>query len=242
LLLRQWRSGQLDHFQRALDALRIGAADARGGGRIEFAQPRVHCRPADLRGFNGQLPPQVGVGRRQRRQAILQRTEIQTGAAHQQRHLAIRGDSCQFLQGVTPEFSGGIRLRGVADVDQTVRMALPRRCVGLGAADVQATINQRRINADQAAGEALREFDGERGLARGGRPHQENRTRTQVGWHLQDSTRRRAPPRRYAICMNLAKCGSTAWARAAISVHGHARWYRKGLPSGLRQGRARVLG
>jgi len=24
-------------------------------------------------------------------------------------------------------------------------------------------------------------------------------------------------------------------------IHGHARWYRKGLPSGLRQGRARVL-
>ena len=55
-----------------------------------------------------------------------------------------------------------------------------RRGVRLGAADVQAAIHQRRIDADDFGVQPLRPVQRERGLARRGRAHQRDRQRPPV--------------------------------------------------------------
>jgi len=57
------------------------------------------------------------------------------------------------------------------DIDHPVRCEPQGFKVRLGRADIQSAVNQGRIDADDFRTQALRPFDGERGLARGGRPH-----------------------------------------------------------------------
>ena len=57
---------------------------------------------------------------------------------------------------------------------QLVRRTCQGGGVGLGGADVHAAIDQRRVDADDLERKAFDQADRQRGLARGGRPHQEN--------------------------------------------------------------------
>ena len=67
----------------------------------------------------------------------------------------------------------------------TLRLLVRRR---LGRADVQAAIDQRGIDADDLAAQALRPFQRERGLARRGRAHQGDGERALIGGHGEVST------------------------------------------------------
>ena len=167
-------AGQLDHFQRALQALRIVAADPAGGGGVEIRQPRMHGRPTELLRFGGQSRAGRRVGFRQVGQPLLQRAEVQPGTADQQRHPALRADPPHRRQRVGAEIRCRIRLAGIADVDQRVRMARQCRRVGFRRADVHAAVDQRRIDADQAQRKLLAQRAGQRGLAGGGGAHQED--------------------------------------------------------------------
>ena len=198
LLLGQRPPGELDHLQRALQALGVVAADACRGGGIEPGQPRVQRRPPMLRRLLRQPRADRRRRFRQRRQALLQRAEIQAGATDQQWHPALRSDPLHRLPRIGAEVRRRIRLRRIADIDQRVRMARQRGCIRLGGADIHAAIEQCRIHAHQIEPEsigrkALAQRAGQRGLARGGRAHQENGERARVGGHGRIVRRGRVP-------------------------------------------------
>ena len=166
-------AGELDDLERALDALRIAAADAFGRRRIERSQPLVQRGPADLRGLVGDAPTHRGIGLGQRGKSLRERAEVEPGAAREQRHAPFARDGFHRGERIAAELGGRVRLRRIANVDQPVRMARERRRVGLRRADVEPAIDQRRIDADQFHRQILRQRDRQAGLAGGGRPHQE---------------------------------------------------------------------
>jgi hypothetical protein len=69
---------------------------------------------------------------------------------------------------------GRVALLGRDQVDQAVREARQRRRVGLGGADVHVAEHLRRIDADDVAGKACGQFEGQRGLAACCRPDKQD--------------------------------------------------------------------
>jgi hypothetical protein len=94
-----------------------------------------------------------------------------------------RGDLRHGRQRIGTELRGGIGSRRVTDVDQPVRRSLQQFRCRLGGADVHAAVDQRGIDADDLQREAAYQLDRQRGLARGGRPYQENGRREFVLRH-----------------------------------------------------------
>jgi hypothetical protein len=80
------------------------------------------------------------------------------------------------------ETRGRIALLRRDQVDQAVREARQRRRIGLGGADVHVAEYLRRIDADDIAGKARRQFEGQRRLAAGRRADQQMTRR--AGWGL----------------------------------------------------------
>src|SRR5699024_4485770 len=87
------------------------------------------------------------------------------------------------LQRIGAEIGGRIRFGRVANVDQVVRTTLQRRRIRLGRADIQAAIDQRRVDTDQLQREPLGKMARQRGFPRGGRAHEEHGKRTMIGRH-----------------------------------------------------------
>src|SRR5690606_34416769 len=92
--------------------------------------------------------------------------------------------------------------------------------IGLGGADVESAIDQRRVDADHFGIEALRPVQGARGLARRGRPHQGGGSRAPVG-------RRAPPPRQYpaaprgartAPCVRPMSCAGSRPSRLTATI------------------------
>jgi hypothetical protein len=108
-------------LQRALDALRVGRVDARGGDRIDFGQSRVQRGPAIAFGFGGDLRAQGGIGFRHRCEAVQKRLEIQAGASGEDREFPAREDVVDGDAGVAREVGRGIRLPRITDIDQVMR-------------------------------------------------------------------------------------------------------------------------
>lgn len=130
--------------------------------------------------FRAQTLTQNGIGGGHFGKAAFERAEIQAGATDQQRHVATRGDGLHRDQRIVAELRRRIRFRWIADIDQRVRVK-PQRCgIGLGRADVQPAIHQRRIDADEFNREPIEQRTRQRGLAGGRRPHQEDRGRSLV--------------------------------------------------------------
>lgn len=114
------------------------------------------------------------------RQPAQQGVEVQAGAAGQDRDAPARGDLFHRPARVGGELGGRIGLPRLAHVDQMVRRRHLFGRAGLGRADVQAAVDQGRVDADDLRVQALRPIQRERGLARGGRAHQGDGERARV--------------------------------------------------------------
>jgi hypothetical protein len=123
-----------------------------------------------LAGAFVQSPAHGRVGGRQLVQAFQQGLEVQQGAAHQQRQAPARPDLGHQARGVAREIGGAVGFGRLTDVDQVVRhgRALGRR--GLGGADVQAAIDQGRVDADDFHRHPLGQRQRQRALAAGRGP------------------------------------------------------------------------
>ena len=93
------------------------------------------------------------------------------GATDEPRERAPRPDLVQGRAGITLEEREAVSLVRPGDVEQVMRHA---RAVGRGRlrrADVHAAVHLAAVRVHDFAAQRLREFEGEGGLARGGRPH-----------------------------------------------------------------------
>ncbi len=133
----------------------------------------VQRRPAQLPRHGVDHEPDRRIGFRQVREPVLQRLEIQHGAAHEQRHAAGRGDARHQVDCLLAELRRGKTLGRVEDVDQVMRCLAPRAGVRLRGADVHAAIYLRRIDVDNLDREALRDRERHRGLAARRGTHEE---------------------------------------------------------------------
>jgi hypothetical protein len=98
-------------------------ADALGGRRIEFGQTRcIAGQPICC--ASGPTLHVSRIGFRKIGQPLLQRAEIQPGAADQQRHPACALICCM-AGSASAEIGSRIRLRGIADIDQRMRDSAP---------------------------------------------------------------------------------------------------------------------
>ena len=86
---------------------------------------------------------------------------------------------------------------------------------GFGRADVQAPVDQRRIDTDDFPAQPLRPFQRERGLARRGRTHQGNGERATVGGHGQTMLE---PACRSVIRRDRMRAGWTSTARISTAA------------------------
>src|SRR5690606_6543363 len=106
------------------------------------------------------------------RQAPQQGAAVQAGAAGEDRQATARDDAVDGGARVAGEVGRGIGLPGVAQVEQMVRGAGALGSVGFGRADVQAAVDQSRVDADDLAAEGLRPVQRQGGSARGGGAHE----------------------------------------------------------------------
>jgi hypothetical protein len=163
------------HFERALDALRVGRAESRCRCGIDSCQRRMQCRPA----FPGRAcvdaPPYLRVSVRQSAQSFGQRLEVQHRTADEQRHAPAGADPGSRRERIRPEPCRGIRFARIDDVDQVVRDTRARRRVRLCRADVHPAVDLRGVDADDLHVEPFSERERERAFARRGRAHQQHR-------------------------------------------------------------------
>ena len=164
----------MEHFERALNALRIVWVDACRGSRVYPLEFGVQRLPPLSRGAfrNGGARRRIGGG--QRRQTVAKRLEIEHRAADEDGHpAAIQGAPGRGI-GTGEKVCGRKGLGGFAHVDQ--RMGMPRQNLGIrfGGADVHAPVDHRRIDADQVDVRALSKGKGGVGLADGRGPHDAN--------------------------------------------------------------------
>ena len=133
---------------------RAGCAAHRWDGYAPRRPASTSARRACMRG--PAQPSRVGIeaarmavaGPRQRRDAADQCAQVQHRAAHQQRHASARFDVVDGLRGIAHELPRRVTRAGLDQVDEVMRH-LPRAPrVRLGAADVEAAIHLRRIDAD----------------------------------------------------------------------------------------------
>ena len=174
LQLRKRPACELVHFERALDALRIGTLQARGRRGVHTRELGVERGPAFGGGPGIEPRAHRGIGRRQSREAVLERLEVQHRPADEQRNSAARANRGNRFDRIGAEPRRRVGFDRIEDVDQMMRHPRARRGVGLRRADVHAAIHLRGIHADDLDREALRERERERGLAGSGRAHQQH--------------------------------------------------------------------
>ena len=114
----------------------------------------------------------------------MQRLEVEHRAADQERQRAARTDRRDRLGGIGDEARSRVALGRIDDVDQMVRHGLALGARRLGGADVQAAVDDRRVDADDLHGALRRERGCDRqgggALARGCRPG-EAQARVELG-------------------------------------------------------------
>ncbi len=172
---RQRLAGHAEHFERPLDALRVGCLDARSSRGIDPREIVVKRGPAAQASFLVDLRTHDRIGAGKGREAFGERLEVQHRAAGDDRHATAPTDAVDGLACVVREPRSGIRRRGIDEVEQMMRPTGPCRGIRLRRADVHAAIDLRGIHGHDLAVEAFRELERERALAGGRRPHQQDR-------------------------------------------------------------------
>ena len=145
---RQGLAGEPPDFERALDALRVGRRQARGGGRVDAGKLGMQRRPAARGGLGIDARAHPGIGLGHGVQAFAQGLEVQHRAADQQGQVSALRDLVDEPPRVGHEARRGIGLRRIEDVDQVVRHLGALGSAGLGGADVHAAVDEGRIDAD----------------------------------------------------------------------------------------------
>src|SRR5262249_24425036 len=97
------------HLQRALYALRVARLDSRGARRIDARELCVQRRPTEARGALFDLRAQPRLGSRQIRESVRKRTEVEHGAAGEDRDAAARVDLLAEAKRVVAKAPGRIR-------------------------------------------------------------------------------------------------------------------------------------
>jgi hypothetical protein len=167
-------AGQGMNLQRTLNALRIVGVDPSRRLRVQALQSRVHRGPADDGGLVGQGLAEQRIRARQSGQALLQRLEIEHGAADQERDPALRADLRHRREGIITKARRRVGLGGIQDIDQAMRRTGQHIGGRLGRSDVHAAIDHRRIDTDDLARQTLHQLDSQIRLAGRGRTHQQD--------------------------------------------------------------------
>lgn len=137
--------------------------------------------------FSFQLCSKMFVARRAREESLPEDLDVETGASHDE---YISTSSLNLRDGLfrtVAELSNIEALVWCHDVDQVVWHACPLFECGLGASDIQATIDLARIGVDDFRTETIGKLDSQFCLSRTGRADQSND-------HAE------APSRRRALC------------------------------------------
>ena len=113
---------------------------------------------------------QLLVRARPGKQTAGQRTVIEAGAAGENGQFAARVNIADGCRSVMRKLSGRVHLRRIRDVDEMVRNPAPGLHRQLVGADVEATIDRRRIAVDDFAAVPLSQREAERAFPRGRRP------------------------------------------------------------------------
>ena len=135
-------------FEGAADALAVAGGQADGRLRVHLGQPCVQGGPAQLLGLLVDLGAHLRVGRGDVVQALQQRLEVQHGAAHQQRCFAACTNVAYQPGRVFGKFCRAVAVQRVQRVDQVVRHGGQFFAAGFGRANVHASVNQGRVDAD----------------------------------------------------------------------------------------------
>ena len=167
-------SGDAVDLHRALDALRVGGLQARGGFGVHLSELLIQVLDAVLRDLCVQCGAHCGIGLRQFAEPVAQCLEVQHCSADQQWDLAALRDVSHQPQRIVAERGRGVGFGGVDDVDQVMRRARQGRGVRFGGADVHVAKHQCRIDADEFHRQVSRQFHRDIGLAAGGRSHQKD--------------------------------------------------------------------
>src|SRR6185437_1475121 len=140
-------AGRMANLQSSLNSLAVVGIDAGGGCGIQARELTVQRGPAGARGAIIDLAAQRRRSLWQRRQTLEQCTQVEHGAADEQRYPAARMHGPDRGHRVTDEPPRGIALRRITDIDEVMRQPREQLAGGLGSADVETPIDQRRINA-----------------------------------------------------------------------------------------------
>ena len=141
------------NFKCALQSLRIIGVNALRRFRIHLLQLRVDSGPALRKCSGGDLLPDVRIGTRHGGQAVAQRLEIEHGPANQQRNATASANIRHFTQGILTKERGGIDLRRIEKAQQSMWGKRQRRGIGLARADIHLTVDLRRVDVDDLAGQ-----------------------------------------------------------------------------------------
>jgi len=151
-------SAQTVDFQCALNPLRVARLDARGGVRVDLRELSMQGGPATFGGFGSNSGTQGRIGCGHRRKATQQGAEIQPGAADQNRQSAAREDIGKGGASIAGEICRRIGLPGFTQVHKVMPDTRLLLRIWLGRADIQPTIDQGRIHADNLAPQLFRPF------------------------------------------------------------------------------------
>ena len=162
--------GQLDDLQRPHDPPAVAGQHRRRGGRVDLGQPGVQRGRADRR----ELAPPAGRARPGRCRGTPARRGRRARRGPSRRPAAARVPAAR-SRSISARAS---RRYSATEAGSRTCQRSSRWCgtpprsasVGLGRADVHAAVELHRVGVDHLAAEPLRQRDGQRGLARRGRP------------------------------------------------------------------------
>src|SRR5215469_6903149 len=159
-------SGREANLQSPLNSLAVVGVDTPGGLGVEAHQLNVKRRPAGARSALVDLTAEVRGRLWQRSQAFEQGTQIEHGAADQQRYTPARVCGGDRRHCIRHEPSRGVALCRIADVDEAMWQPGTELAGRLGGTNVEPPVDQRGIDAHDLDRRGLRQMDGPVALAR----------------------------------------------------------------------------
>src|SRR6185312_17233733 len=107
-----------------------------------------------------ELRAQLRGGLRERRQSMHKCPDIEHCSAHQQRHAATRMDLCDAGNRVRHETPGGVAFSRLTDVDEVMWNTLTHRARRLCGSNVEASVDESGVYADDFDGSLLSKTNG----------------------------------------------------------------------------------
>lgn len=181
LLTGEGQSGEMCDLEGTDDAAEIVRVESCCGDRINAGEPSVEPFRSLSAGFVFELPPELPVCRGTLEDAPEDAPEVQAGAADKQRRPAAGANLLADLGGGTDVLREAELFVRFEDVDQMVRDCGALVRGRFGGPHVHSAIQGHRVERDDLRIESAGQFQGERGLAAGGRPADKTAFPEQVG-------------------------------------------------------------